>query len=350
MHYTASNFLQVAFITELLFGLLLLWGNPRFIALRLYLGAATVLMALNFLEETHALPFHYLLTPSFTLLEGPLFYWVVSQLVFANFCLSRKSLLHLLPAFISLLFNSWPQWVLAAGTLSQIIYFYFGVRLTQRYAIASEQSRSDAFDIRADWIRHLLWLMIAIAGIDAIRHNLQPHLPSLGLKAWYFTMQFCYFLMMGYIIIRAVRAPAMFSGLSIAELSLSESSPAIGEQQNKEATHLFNELNALVEGQHLYRTPRLSLKDLAVATGLNEKDISWAVNCGGQTSFNDYINALRLTEVSLQLSGNSPTNAGNTLTVLDIAFAAGFNSKSSFNTVFKNHFGVTPSQYQSQQR
>jgi AraC-like DNA-binding protein len=33
------------------------------------------------------------------------------------------------------------------------------------------------------------------------------------------------------------------------------------------------------------------------------------------------------------------------LTLLSIALDAGFNSKSSFNAIFKKHTGVTPSEY-----
>ncbi len=38
-------------------------------------------------------------------------------------------------------------------------------------------------------------------------------------------------------------------------------------------------------------------------------------------------------------------NTGNQITIMEIMYDVGFNSRSVFNTAFKNKTGVTPSQY-----
>ena len=56
----------------------------------------------------------------------------------------------------------------------------------------------------------------------------------------------------------------------------------------------------------------------------------------------DFVNSYRVEEVQRRLVDPSSAH----LTVLAIGLEAGFNSKSSFNAVFKKHTKMTPSQYQ----
>jgi AraC-like DNA-binding protein len=57
-----------------------------------------------------------------------------------------------------------------------------------------------------------------------------------------------------------------------------------------------------------------------------------------------YINEYRVNKVKLLLS--DPNNKN--MTLLDIAYESGFNSKSTFNTIFKKITKMTPSQYKNQ--
>ena len=71
--------------------------------------------------------------------------------------------------------------------------------------------------------------------------------------------------------------------------------------------------------------------------------MSWAINHGGDQSFSDFVNDLRIADIEKALSSNM-----NGQSILEIAFNAGFNSKSSFNALFKRRTGLTPSQYVKQ--
>jgi AraC-like DNA-binding protein len=79
----------------------------------------------------------------------------------------------------------------------------------------------------------------------------------------------------------------------------------------------------------------------AKETGMQMKDISWAFNAGAKTSFNDYINRLRINEFKKRLQNSNAYSRS----LLDLAIETGFNSKSSFNSTFKREVGKTPSQY-----
>lgn len=103
---------------------------------------------------------------------------------------------------------------------------------------------------------------------------------------------------------------------------------------------VFIELTELISSRELYKQPRLSVKEISDLTGLSIKDISNAFSEGGGMNFNRYINLKRIEAVQKSLAASTQSRS-----FLEIAFASGFNSKSSFNSVFRKEVGETPSQY-----
>jgi AraC-like DNA-binding protein len=90
-----------------------------------------------------------------------------------------------------------------------------------------------------------------------------------------------------------------------------------------------------------YRNPDLSLADLAAQLHLPPHHLSQVINEQCQQNFFDFLNVYRINEVKRQL--RSPDTAH--LKLEEIGFAAGFNSKSTFNAAFKKHTQTTPSQF-----
>ena len=91
-----------------------------------------------------------------------------------------------------------------------------------------------------------------------------------------------------------------------------------------------------------WRDPELSLDRLARHLGTNTAYLSRALNEGLGLSFNEAINRLRVDEVGRRLASDAADGD-----LLDIAFAAGFSSKTSFNRSFKARTGKTPSQFRA---
>ena len=84
--------------------------------------------------------------------------------------------------------------------------------------------------------------------------------------------------------------------------------------------------------------PRLSIRDVAARMATNESYVSRALNHGIGKSFNRFINELRVEHAKALIQ----SNAGNFLTV---AMDSGFNSKATFNRVFLEIAGETPSAF-----
>lgn len=94
-----------------------------------------------------------------------------------------------------------------------------------------------------------------------------------------------------------------------------------------------------IEKQEWWRDPDLDLAELARRLGTNTAYLSRGLNEGLRLGFAEAINGLRVDHVAAQL------RAGADGDLLTIAINAGFGSKATFNRVFKDRFGVTPSAY-----
>ena len=85
----------------------------------------------------------------------------------------------------------------------------------------------------------------------------------------------------------------------------------------------------------------LTIQDLANQMNVNVRDISVLINQTMGQHFFDFINQYRIEKAKSILKNPEKKN----LTVLEILYEVGFNSKSSFNTAFKNYTNLTPTQY-----
>jgi len=101
----------------------------------------------------------------------------------------------------------------------------------------------------------------------------------------------------------------------------------------------------LMEVDKVYQNPELTLQQLASTLQLSIHHLSQAINDGLQKSFYDLVNGYRVGEAKRLLMDDKDIN----YTILAIGFEAGFNSKTTFNTVFKKFTGFTPSEFRQHQ-
>lgn len=94
--------------------------------------------------------------------------------------------------------------------------------------------------------------------------------------------------------------------------------------------------------EKLYRNPELTLSDLASYLGTNPSLLSKIINRSFDKNFNDFVNQYRVLEVKEQLSNPELAH----LTIMSLAYDAGFNSKATFNRAFKKFTGDNPRKYQ----
>jgi len=103
---------------------------------------------------------------------------------------------------------------------------------------------------------------------------------------------------------------------------------------------------ALMEGEKLYQETELTLQQVSDKLGLHTYLVSQAINEGLKKNFYDLVNNYRVEEAKRLLL--HPKNIN--FTVLSVGFEAGFNSKTTFNTVFKKFTGLTPTEFRDKQK
>lgn len=105
--------------------------------------------------------------------------------------------------------------------------------------------------------------------------------------------------------------------------------------------HLIEALDALMTTEKPWLENDLTLPQLAERAGLSPHHLSQLLNEARGETFFDFVNSRRVAEVQRCLE--DPAYRGQSL--LELALASGFNSKGAFNTAFRRHAGVTPSEY-----
>ncbi|MDO3640567.1 FtsX-like permease family protein [Mucilaginibacter sp. L3T2-6] len=100
-------------------------------------------------------------------------------------------------------------------------------------------------------------------------------------------------------------------------------------------------LRETIEKKRLYEDAELTLNSLAEKLDIHHHELSRIVNAAFGKNFNDFINEYRIREVGSKIKDP----AYDHITLLGIAFESGFNSKSTFNRVFKEMTGKSPAEY-----
>ncbi len=105
---------------------------------------------------------------------------------------------------------------------------------------------------------------------------------------------------------------------------------------------IFNRLTELMRDEKVFADEELSLRDLSGELGISPHQLSEILNERIKKNFNTFINEYRVDEAKKMLI-EEPKRS-----ILSIGIAVGFNSNTTFCTVFSKIEGISPSQYRKQ--
>ena len=113
--------------------------------------------------------------------------------------------------------------------------------------------------------------------------------------------------------------------------------------QNNKSALLYSRLLDLIESGKLYLDPDLNFKNLQNELGTNKKYLYEAISQFSGTNFRGLVNRYRINEVRQLME--EAVGKEERISVTGIAFAAGFNSDTSFYRIFGQYTGLTPNEY-----
>lgn len=118
-----------------------------------------------------------------------------------------------------------------------------------------------------------------------------------------------------------------------------EKSTLTPERSDRYLAKLLN----LMASEKPYTDGELTIQKLAQRLSIPPHHLSQTINERLGQTFSDFINSYRVEEAKKKLMDPALSH----LSVLGIAEEVGFNSKSSFNSVFKKHTNMTPSEFRN---
>lgn len=147
------------------------------------------------------------------------------------------------------------------------------------------------------------------------------------------------FLFINVLILHALRQSALFSGLTAEETELLETRASADDTPMPTAEQKAR-VERCMEQEQPFLNANLSINQLARQLGMSPRELSFVINRGFGCNFFDFVGAYRLRHAMQLLERHEEDRS-----VLEVMLASGFNSKSVFNTAFKEKTGLTPTQY-----
>ncbi|HVG29162.1 MAG TPA: helix-turn-helix domain-containing protein [Pyrinomonadaceae bacterium] len=316
---------------------------------------------------------------------GPLVLLYVRALTSGGARVGRKTLLHFIPAalcalyylplylqsregkleYVSRALQNYPpaEWRLKSLLIffHVMIYLALSARLIVATSRRERVSGVEGAAGRLTWVRNFVLMVLSIWLVAALRfvfaYDSRPEmmmLLPLCLSLWVYVL--------GYV---ALSRPELLAGSDALpttaqaapppapDLSRAarQDAPAAAKKYARssltpeKAERSLKKLLHLMTAERAHRDSELTLQKLAARLSLPANHLSQLINERLGQSFADFVNSHRVREAQRLLTDPSASH----LSILGIAEEVGFNSKSTFNQVFKKQTGMTPSEFRKGQ-
>jgi AraC-like DNA-binding protein len=325
-------------------------------------------------QDSSGLFAHYFLYPKFpglgmlfnssVFLKLPLLYLYILSVIYSNFKLKKKHLWHLsfwimnllvlTPRFFAVDFEEKEAFLALGKQTPEIITSYILIHLEiavyftmcfiaiKKYKSLLLENYSNASLFNYKWLFQLILLYAITAFIATFKNAfLFAHLET----ALMFSQTGVSLIALGiitWVVLKALHNPELFRGVNsnlqlVRQLVIENTDLVKEEDDINEIVLLKKHMNTAEP----FLNATLTIDDLASQMEIPTKDLSILINHNLNQHFFDFVNSYRIKKAMQILQ--DPINKH--LTILEILYDVGFNSKSSFNTAFKKQTHLTPTQY-----
>jgi AraC-like DNA-binding protein len=306
------------------------------------------------------------------LLNSPILYFYIKTLAFGLSPNPKQILLHSLPyLLISLIFfanyhsinisNGFPHYasdihsvVIFLTTtpiaISSGIYSFLSLKVLIQYQRSLSDNYSFTEEITLNWLKwivlsNLLFFLVIFFiikfGVNWGLFTYQNLFEAVGILLTIYVLLFGYF---------GLKQTTTFANFNYNAGILQSENPKESYRNSglkeEDIERIFRELETHIEQNKPFFDENLNLFTLAQQVGVTTNQLSQVINQKTSSNFFNYINRYRIEAVKQKLK--DPAFAH--YSILAIGFECGFRSKSSFNKIFKDLEGITPSEFQKNQK
>jgi AraC-like DNA-binding protein len=302
----------------------------------------------------------------------PAFYLYVLSVCFADFRLKARHLLHVIPFVITNLFflsglyflndtekqlfynhrdqSAQMSWLFLILGIQTILYSIGVFLVLKKYREIYQENYTNPRTSIFKWLFQIAIVLFVLYYLSLIK-NIVRYADLDFLWIWSNTiLQFLVLVVTCWFVLKALNYPELFRGLD-SKLQLARDILPKDNENSIETKGYQNELiktQILILKQYMaekepFLDPSLTIQELANQIDIPVRDLSILINHHIDQHFFDFVNEYRIQKAMNILKDKSKSQ----LTVLEILYEVGFNSKSSFNTSFKKYTGLTPTAYRN---
>lgn len=304
----------------------------------------------------------------FVFLQIPVFYLYVLSVCYSDFKLKPKHLLHALPFLIA--------------NLTLLPRFY-GVDTASK--IHFIENRQSMIELKFNHILlHVQMIIYFVAVFRVLRKSKKLYLENYAgknINSYHWLFQFTVVLSVVYAIallknilkfsdyayisewikigllllslfiicwylFKALNNPELFRNVDsklklVSEIVSEEKSSEDSAVHKTEYNEELLRLKKYMAEEKPFLNSSLTIQDISSEIEIPVRDLSLLINHQLGQHFYDFVNTYRIENAMNILKDETKSK----VTILEILYEVGFNSKSSFNTAFKKHTGTTPTLY-----
>lgn len=282
-------------------------------------------------------------------LQMPTFFFFFFSSCYSDFRLKRHDILHLIPSGLALTLN-WPGApdlgllsdlfafdTRASWLLSQLTYFSYMAAILVilwRFRTRFRRHYSGAPSEVLIWLTQLAAASLFARAILITRDVSSFTLGSNIALILQMVSALLALAITSWIAMNSLLKPHLFRDVDRRLLKLKGAS---GPSPNSDLKRVLD----YVATDKPFLDPELTLAGLSDRVALTPRELSELLNQSLGVHFFDFVNGHRIAHAQ-DLLLQQPKQS-----ILQVLLASGFNSKSSFNTAFKKHVGMTPSAFRT---
>ena len=308
------------------------------------------------------------LDDTFLLAYGPLLFIFTQSVIFKNYTFKRKDLLHFIPFFVLILVfillllfmdtASFDQTTLLMknqnipiffriGELSvllHILYYLYKSKTEIKKVLGKAMDYYSSFN--QDNFKLLQFILNCFIGLFSLA-LVHSFLPFVGIKNVLLITMLLIVLFMLYfinsVLLKMLNQSSNETG-AMTQAKFSEKVKYAGSKLEAQDLTLYkNKLAKYMMDTEKYLDSELNIVDLSKELNISSKLLSQVINEGYNCNFFDFVNNYRIDMAKSMFRNQTDTK----LTISEVMYDSGFNSKSSFNTAFKKFTQKTPTQFKN---